>query len=208
MKKLYFFLYFALVALALPMTSCEDEELNPIPDYETAVSGQGFIAADSPKNFKEGDLTTPMKFDVLWRSIDRLNTVNKIQLYVTWTESYIDVEGNPRTANHGTRLAKTLEGSAVPANNTKTSVTLTANEVATLFANAQFDYGDGKGRVSVFTAPKKPSRTAAVKFITDDKFVMTWVLTTADGRVFDSWSDTVCLEFVGVNCEIPWGVTK
>ena len=49
-----------LLVLALVMVAfagCRDEDLNPIPVYETSVHGWGRFDAASPKNFVFEDLT-------------------------------------------------------------------------------------------------------------------------------------------------------
>jgi hypothetical protein len=208
MKTMKFTLYIALMAILVVFSACEDASLNPIKQYETAVHGQGVLTADSPKGFKEGDLTTPMKINLAWRSIDGLNTVTKMDLFITWNEAYLDNDKNPRVAALGTRKLKTVEGGTVPANNANLLLNISPTDIATLFSDVQFDYGDGKGKVSVFSAPKKPNRTATTKFISDDSFSLSWGLTTADGRYFDSWSPAVCAELVGANCSVAWKVTK
>jgi hypothetical protein len=207
MKKMKIFQY-VMLSTVLFFSACEDESLNPIKQFETAVHGQGLLTGDSPKTFKEGDLATPIKINLAWRSIDGLNTVNKMDLFITWNEAYLDNDKNPRVAALGRRKLKTIEGGTVPANNANLLLSIAPSEIATLFADVQFDYADGNGKVSVFTAPKKPSRTATAKFISDDSFSLSWGLTTADGRYFDSWSPAVCSELVGANCSVSWKVAK
>ncbi len=206
MTKLKLILYSLAVAMLMPFSSCKDEDLNPVLEPETAVHGLGELQAGSIANFKFGDNNSTINAQLQWISIDRLNTVTKIDLFVEWQEAYIDDEGNPQIANHGTKKIKVIEGGAVPANRTNVAFSVSAKDLFEVFKDAKFDYGDGKGIVSVFNNTFKPDRSASAYFIPDDSFTLTWAFTTADGRYFDSWSDSVCSEFPGANCDIKWGV--
>ncbi|MFZ4377669.1 MAG: hypothetical protein ACOYN9_15025, partial [Saprospiraceae bacterium] len=206
MKRFKILLYSLAAALLLPFSSCKDESLNPVLAPETAVHGYAQTASGSATSFFYKDMTTPINLELQWISIDKINTVTKMDIFVNFKESYVDAEGNPRVANHGIKKVKTLEGSAVPANRAYAKFSISPNDVYTAFKDATFDYGDGKGKVSVFTNTFKKDRTSAVRFTADDAFRMTWAFTTADGRFFDSWSDSVCSEFPGANCDINWAV--
>ncbi|MCB9080321.1 MAG: hypothetical protein H6555_01250 [Lewinellaceae bacterium] len=206
MKRTKILLYTLVAALLLPFSSCKDEALNPVPAPETAVHGFARVASGSATSFLFRNMTTPINLELQWISIDQLNTVTKMEVFVNFRESYVDAEGNPRTANHGTKKIVTIEGSAVPANRTYTGFTISPTAVYEAFKDAKFDYGDGKGSVSVFSNTFKPDRRASARFTPDDSFSMTWAFTTADGRYFDSWSDSVCSEFPGANCTIRWAV--
>ena len=202
MKLIKFFAYSVLAALVIPFSGCEAP--SPILDPDTAIHGLGAFGSGSPTNFSVGDLSTPIKVDLQWVSIDSKNTVTKIDLFVTMTEKYIDLEKNPRTANFGQK--KIGEVTSVPGNRTPSSINITPQQILDAFKSSTFDYKDGKGAVSVFNASPKAERTASTPFITDDSFQLRWAFTTADGRYFDSWSDSVCLEFPGANCSLTWGV--
>lgn len=206
MKRTKILLYTLVAALLLPFSSCKDEALNPVPDFESAVHGFARVASGSATSFKFRDMNTSINLELQWISIDQVNTVTKMEVFVNFRESYIDAEGNPRVANHGTKKVVTIEGSAVPANRTYTGFTISPTAVYEAFKDAKFDYGDGKGSVSVFSNTFKPDRKASARFTADDSFSMTWAFTTADGRYFDSWSDSVCSEFPGANCTIRWAV--
>ena len=206
MTKLKLILYSLAVAMLLPFTACEDEDLNPVLAPETAVHGLAELQTGSAANFNFGDNNSTINAQLQWISIDQLNTVTKIELFVEWLEAYKDDEGNPQTANHGTKKIKVIEGGAVPANRTNVAFSVSAKDLFELFKDATFDYGDGNGSVSVFNNTFKPDRSANAYFTSDDAFTLTWAFTTADGRYFDSWSDSVCSEFPGANCDIKWGV--
>ncbi len=206
MNKLKFIIPFLAVALLMPFTGCKDESLNPVLKPETAVHGFARIKSGTPSNFIFGNNNSAISSELQWVSIDQKNTVTKIEIFVQWTEAYIDSEGNPRTANHGKKRVQVIEGSNVPANRVFTNITVTAQQLFNLFKDATFDYRDGKGRVSVFNNTFKPDRTESARFTPDDSFKLTWAFTTADGRYFDSWSDSVCSEFPGANCDINWKV--
>lgn len=206
MKRFKILLYSLAAALLLPFSSCKDESLNPVLAPETAVHGYAQTATGSATSFFYKDMTTPISIELQWISIDKINTVTKMDIFVNFKESYVDAEGNPRVANHGTKKVKTLEGSAVPANRAYAKFSISPTDVYAAFKDVTFDYGDGKGKVSVFSNTFKKDRTSAVRFTSDDGFKMTWAFTTADGRYFDSWSDSVCSEFPGANCDINWAV--
>lgn len=201
MNKIKFLLYFAVAALLMPLSSCEDPDLNPYLEPETAVHGFAAFSTGSPTNFKLGDMAQAVKFDLQWISIDSKNTVTKMEVFITYTEDYIDLEKNPRVANHGTKRIVTIEGSNVPANRKPANFSITPQQVYDLFKDAKFDYGTGS--VGVFSAA---ARTPTSRFTTNDDFNITWAFTTADGRYFDSWSNSVCLEFPGANCTRTWTV--
>lgn len=204
------YLLFILIVGAL-FSSCQDESLIPIPDFESGVHGYAKLTATSPVNFTVGDKTKVLDIDYQWISIDSKNTVNKITLFVEFKEAYKDKEGNPRTANHGKKQLRTIEGGSVPANRTNTNFKVTQDEIFNLFKNAKFNYGNGE--VNVFA---DAARTATAPLKTSDSFTLSWALNTADGRYFDSWSPSVCTEFEtyhgtkanngGFNCFVNWAV--
>ncbi|MFN7115466.1 MAG: hypothetical protein ACK4TA_01625 [Saprospiraceae bacterium] len=209
MTKFKSFLY--LLAVVFLVSSCKDESLIPVPEFETAVHGYAKLTATSALNFTPGDKTKVIDVDYQWVSIDGANTVNKIDLFVRFREAYRDKEGNPRTADHGIKKLRTIEGGAVPGNRTNTNFKISQDDVFNLFKDAKFNYGNGE--VNVFA---DASRTTAAPFKTSDTFVLSWALTTADGRYFDSWSTSTCTEFEtykgakvnngGFNCFVNWGV--
>lgn len=214
MKKLKLIYITLAAALLLPFSSCKDEEAYPVPDFETAVHGYGKLTDNSASNFQLGDKSKVIEMAFQWVSIDSKNTVNRIEFFVNYTESYTDLEGNPRSANHGTKLVKVIEGSAVPANRTNTTISFNQDDLYNLYKDASFDYGDGNGVVQVFGA--QSGRSQENPFSSVDNFRVTWALTTADGRYFDSWSDSICGEFEtyhgsspnngGFNCFYDWTV--
>jgi hypothetical protein len=218
MKKIFLLLWVFTLVLG-----CRDESLNPVPDFETAVHGYGhlkggttFVGTTTDPNtglFNAGTVTYNNSWsavmDYQWVSIDQKNTVNKIEIYVTFTEPYKDAQGNNRTADHGTELLREIAGGQVPANRVSLDIDLTPADIQSLFGDAQFNYDDGNGIVNVLnntnlipgrTVARDPSNLAT-QFIPSDKFLITWILYTSDGRIFDSWSDSVCSEFPGANCE-------
>ena len=86
------------------LVSCKDEDLNPIVPWESGVHGYAKFTSTSPTNFVPGDLSKILDLNYQWVSIDGANTVNKMEFFITYSESYTDGEGNPRTANHGRML--------------------------------------------------------------------------------------------------------
>lgn len=186
----YSFSMLLAVAIVALNASCRDESLNPVPAWDTAVSGNGILVSTN-NSFSLTDVTKPVQYKFRWLSIDNLNTVTKIEYYVALNETYIDKEGNSRTAKHGDKLWKVVEGSAVPANRVFIDQSLTQAEVYALYKDNTFNYGNGT--VSVFA---QNGRTAAKPFISADKVVIRWELTTADGRKFFQWSPGVCGESI------------
>ncbi len=207
-----------LLVLALVMVAfagCRDEDLNPIPVYETSVHGWGRFDAASPKNFVFEDLTKEITIKFQWNAIDGIQSVNKIEYYAFFDESYKDKDGNDKIARHagkfldangGGKAFKTLQGGDIPANRTDISFKLTQADMYNIFKDAEFDYG--KGKVKVFANPDKPTRDVTKRpFISGDQLEVSWVLYTNDGRKFDFWSRSICSEeFPKSSCSVKWGV--
>jgi hypothetical protein len=208
MKK-YTKILLSLLLIGITFQSCEDETLITLPVWETAVHGYAVINGTST-DFKKGDATIDIDFDLKWKSIDKKNEVTKIDLYVLFNETYTDKDGNSVTAKHGEtagKLVKSFSGSEVPVNNAIKSFSINQNEVFTAYSSNTYDYGFGAGAVNVFSNVLKPTRNATTnKFIPGDSFTVKWIFTTADGRVFDSWSPSVCTEFPEANCQVDWTV--
>ena len=207
MKKINKY-FLGLLSFAMIFQGCKDEDLVTLPVWESAVHGYTVVSASSAPDFKNGDPSVEIDFDLLWKSIDGEATVSQIDVYVLFNEAYVDLDGNPKTAKHGGEegeLMFSLTGAAVPANDVTTSFTVSQNDVYGLYSAATFDYGNGT--VPVFANPGKPDRnTGNRKFIPGDSFTVKWILTTEDGRVFDSWSPSVCTEFPEANCQVNWTV--
>lgn len=197
-----------LSIIALTVFACRETTTDPNIPFETAVHGYGEFK--TPASFSLKDSTAPVNFKWRWVSIDKANTVNKVEFYVYFNEGYTDKDGNPKTARHGGVTAETFTANnlwktitAPAANFGFTDFTLTPGDVYNLYKNNKFDYGDGKGSQSVFAIN---GRSALKPFNANDKFTMRWVLYTADGRRFDSWTNAVCGDFVGANCDLTFGV--
>lgn len=199
-------LFITLLLLVTITISCQDEDLLEInnPTWETGVNTFGQIAAGSAANFIRGDESVDLTFDWRWISVDGANEIVSVDFFVSWTESYVNVNGDAVIANHGTQLVNT----ATPAGNREDiSFTLTQDDLAAAFAGTTYNYDDGNdAAVDVFTYAGKPSRNAGAgqAFIDGDSFILTWSLTGADGRVFEGWSPSVCTEVPGSNCQIAW----
>jgi hypothetical protein len=199
----------SLMAVGITFQSCKDEDLVILPEWESAVHGYAVINGETT-DFKRGDGTIDIDFDLKWKSIDQKNTVTKIDLYVLFNESYKDIDGNNKTVKHGGdagKLIKSFSGGEVPAENTVKTFTINQDDVYAAYSSATYDYGFGSGSVSVFANPIKADRNSTTnKFIPGDNFTIKWILTTEDGRVFDSWSPSVCTEFPEANCQVDWTV--
>tara|TARA_R110002050_G_scaffold18755_7_gene54446 strand:+ start:5519 stop:6460 length:942 start_codon:yes stop_codon:yes gene_type:complete len=207
MKKINKY-FLGLLSITMILQGCKDEDLITLPVWESAVHGYTVVSSASAPDFKNGDPSVEIDFDLLWKSIDGEATVTQIDLYILFNEAYVDLDGNPKTASHGGsegELLMSLTGADVPAGNVVTSFTVSQDDVYNLYSTATFDYGTGS--VAVFANPDKPDRdTTNKKFIPGDSFSVKWIFTTEDGRVFDSWSPSVCTEFPEANCQVNWSV--
>jgi hypothetical protein len=204
MKKFKIYLY-TILSFSLLLNSCKDESLISLPVWESAVHGYAQLQAGSKDNFKNGDPSVDLTYELKWKSIDKENVVTNIELYIFFSETYVDNDGNNKTAAHGESdgmLFKTI--SSPPAENEYTSFTITQEDVFQLYQNKNYDYGNGTE--SVFNNSFTTRNTSDKKFIPGDSFYVNWVLTTEDGRVFDSWSPSVCTEFPEANCKKSWSV--
>ena len=209
-----FKLLFAALVLAV-LSSCRDESLNPVPDYETAVHGWGRFQSTSARNFVFAEPGTSLSVDFRWNAIDGINKVSKIEFYQYFDESYVDAEGNNRLARHGGRfqdanaggkLFKVVEGSAVPGNRSDISFSISQADIYNLYKEAKFKY-DGSTEVAVFNNPAKPDRSPESPFVKGDQFELSWIIYTEDGRKFDYWSDSICSEeFPQSSCTVKFGV--
>jgi len=187
----------------LAVSCSDDKELVPI--WESGINGEGTVTS-AATDFKRGNLAVVLDFDLKWISVDSKGSVTKMEVFLSWKESYTDSDGNPAIADHGTKPIETFEGGAVPANRGTVAFSLSQNDVLALYAGATYDYGDGVGARDVFANPKAPTRDGANPLIDKDAFTITWQFTAADGRVFSAWSPSVCTEFPGSNCQIDFGV--
>jgi hypothetical protein len=201
MKAISKYLMLTIASISI-ITSCKDESLQVVPVWESAVHGLGTVTSTN-KDFLYNTPTAPVNIDLKWISIDSKATVTKIEVYALFNENYVDVDGNPKVAAHGGdagRLLTTYEGSAVPANRTAVSFSVTQDQMFNLYNGITFDYGNGV--VDVFTNPARPERDATHKFMWNDKIQFRWEYTTEDGRVFKKWGVSVCTEFPGANCAV------
>ncbi|GHB72394.1 hypothetical protein [Persicitalea jodogahamensis] len=231
MKKLNRIAALSLLLGVGVMMSCEDPDLSPNLTPEGNANGFGtFLVGGKPQK-DPFDLTkgqtqklgtdfltvkpgfTSVPATISWSSFDKKVVVNKIELYVKLAENYVDKDGNKVVAKHGGegKLLTTITPAGMYESN---NFTVDASKVYDLLKDSKFDYGDGKGEVSVFTS--NPKRTTASPFlgdrdipfrnrviaVTGDDIEVTWKLYGENGLVYKSWSPSVCEEFVGANCRI------
>lgn len=206
MKRITTYL-FSLSLIAVTLLSCKDDSLVAVPDWESGVHGYGLLTSDPAVGFSTSDATATIDVNFKWKSIDKLNTVTSIDLYVTFNEEYTDKDGNKAVASHGGSQGKKIKSITPQADGEFGSFSISQEEVYNAYSSASFDYGFGNGSQSVYSDPLGKGRSSNKKFVPGDTFKLTWVLTTEDGRVFDSWSPSVCTEFPEANCQIDWGVT-
>ncbi|WOK05432.1 hypothetical protein [Imperialibacter roseus] len=211
MKKLNKYIL-VLLAMVVVIPACKDEDLVILPEWESAVNAYTVVADGSKGDFLSGDASQDITFDMLWNSIDGKNTVTKIEIFAYFSEAYTDPDGNPAVANYGGADGVsflTIEGAAVPANKVTTSFTISQDDMYEMFKDSSFDYDKDGTATPVWSNPDKPNRKASstnFKFVPGDSFSIRWELTTADGRLFDSWSPSVCTEFPGSNCSYAWAI--
>ena len=200
--------YSLLVLLSvLVVFSCTDEDLVPEPEPETAVHGYIERKTDV-ENFLYDDVSQVLDFDFSWVSVDSKNTVTKIDFYVEFNEVYTDFEGGAKTANHSKYLFKTIDS---PKGNRETeSFSVSQATLYDLYKDDTFAYDITDGtdaEQAVFGFDQKTNRDATTSpWVDGDSFRISWVITTADGRIFDTWNDSICLEFPGANCTFNWAV--
>ena len=211
MKSIKIFILTSIFTFGFLM-SCKDDSLEGVPDWQSGVHGNGeFSATSEDVNFIKGDPSVELTFDLLWNSIDKKNTVEKIELYVLFNEAFTDADGNPKTAKHGGdegELFMTLEGVDVPANKEVTSFTISQDDVYALYSTVTYDYddNDATAELPVWGAGsiRADRNTASFKFVDGDTFQLRWKFTTDDGRVFDKWGISVCTEFPNASCSVNW----
>jgi hypothetical protein len=169
-----------LLMLTTVFTSCRKEELNPDATPEPGVWGQGKLLSGS---FLAGnDAGSKVDMQLKWIDVNRKLTMTKQEIFITFTEAYTDKNGNPATANHGT---KSFAVQDCKGNNEAVAFSITAAQVYNLFKSNKFDYG--KGSVDVFGV----TRPDGARFTTKDKFVMSWAFTSSEGLVYKWWSVSV-----------------
>jgi hypothetical protein len=214
------FKYIMIISIFLLM-GCRDEALNPVPVWEPAVHGfgvfdtggttKGALTNNYLKNFPASGqdaatATVPMK--IRWVSLDNKLTVAKIDVYVEMIEYYQDADKNDKQASLGVKLAKTISSPAP--NRQWNSFALSGTEAYNLFKDATVKY-DKVNAVKVFENPANP-RPKGAWFNGSEDFVVTWVFTTSDGKVFNKFSETsICgdptnLSEASANCRLKFNV--
>lgn len=208
MRKLRYSLL-TLASIFAFITSCKDDSIVIVPEWDSGVHGYTVFTSGSATSFLKGDPSQILNMEMLWNSIDQKNTVSKIEFFALFNESYLDQDGNPKTAKHGGDegvLFKTLEGSAVPANKATTPFSMSQDDMFALYDGATYDYYGTGTPAPVWGAGsiRSDRNTGNFKFVDGDTFQIRWELTTADGRVFSAWGVSVCTEFPGANCAVNW----
>ncbi|MEA5140854.1 hypothetical protein [Arcicella rigui] len=227
MKKLVTYLF--VLGLLSVIYACRDESLNPVPQWEYAVHGftvfdgiafNGNInsrpqkyESDYAVNFPaSGQDNAKINFKTRWVSLDNKLTVNKIELYINFTEDYTDPDGNPKTADLGSGVGKLLATiSNVQGNRVWNSYSVTPKQIYDLYKDATVKY-DKVNAVKVFSNPSHPRPTGKWFDGNTDNFILTWRLYTTDGKVFKTWNQaSVCADLTSVseansNCQLVWSV--
>ena len=226
-----------ITSLLLAFSACRDESLNPLPTFLPGVhaftifDGIAFngnlLSRPQPyeranaKNFpKAAQNSAKVDFKTRWVSLDNQLTVNKIEIYVRMLESYNDPDGNPKVAD----LSENGKGKLITTINTPTAnrqwnnFSITPQQIFDAYKNATVAYNKVT-KVNVFNNPARPrptnswlrpAETATYGAVASDSFVVTWILYTADGQVFNTWNpDSVCADPTSVseansNCQLSF----
>ncbi|MFZ9661246.1 MAG: hypothetical protein ACO29O_05145 [Chitinophagaceae bacterium] len=194
-----------IAIVTLSMVSCRKDSLYPIDTLEPGVYGQGKLVSGT---FLEGnDAGSKVSMQLKWIDVNRILTMQKQELFVTFYQDYIDINGNPATANHGTKSLLTMD---CKGNNEASTFDITPAQIYTLFSAAQFNYGNGA--VAVFGA----SRPSGARFKVTDYFQLTWAFTGSNGLVYKYWSTSIPgysgapiysnQPAIASNADVWWGV--
>jgi hypothetical protein len=209
MKYIRNFYMFALAGMLL-MTSCTKEELLPLPGWEDGVTANGTLATGF-NSFKLGDMDASLvKLDISWNNYGKNVVINKIEPYISFTETYYDVvKESDVSVTHLNAFGlndPTLNVSN-PENRKVYTINITPAIVYNLFKAATRKY-NGTAAVNVFDNPERPDRKVAkTRFIKSDNFTVRLKLYALDGRVFDSWSASIQNgELVGASTKATWTV--
>ena len=194
----------AIAFLALAFMSCRKDSLNPVKKGEPGVYGQGIITGGQ---FTAGnDAGSKVDFQLKWIDVNRILTMSKQELFITYTRKYIDKNDNPAVANFGTKSFKVMD---CKGNNEASAFSVTAAEVYTLFASNTFNFGAGS--VAIFDA----TRPSGSRFNSNDGFQLTWAFTGSNGLVYKWWSVSVvngevyadpANKLIAANADVKWGV--
>jgi hypothetical protein len=192
----------SIILVALLLVSCKKEELNPVAKPESGVYGQGTLKSGS--FVSENDAASVVNMQLKWIDVNRVLTINKQELFITLKEAYVDKNGNPATANHGTKSLKVMDAKG---NNEASTFSVSADDVYKLFATSKFDYG--KGSVDVFG----DARPAGKRFNKNNSFVLSWAFTSTEGLVYKWWSVSIVnIELysgqpaIQANASVTWSV--
>jgi len=192
----------SIILVTSLLVSCKKEELNPVAKPEPGVYGQGTLKSGS--FLSENDASSLVNMELKWIDVNRVLTINKQELFITLKEAYTDKNGNPATADHGTKSFKVMDAKG---NNEASAFSISADDVYKLFATAKFDYG--KGSVDVFGA----SRPAGKRFNKNNSFVLSWAFTGTNGLVYKWWSVSVVnaelyssQPSIQANASVTWSV--
>ena len=250
MKTLkYLILSLAILSAGI---SCKDESLDPFIRPEGAVHGFGqFVSptgtllpdpslgqfysqssVDAVVFYDDANIPgSSINYKLQWIALDNKKTVESIDLYLEFNEVYTDEDRNPKTAIHGGlesdvnptkpdgKFWKTITS---PGNRQTVDITVTPNDVYTLYQNATFDYngdgtpepvfGDNSLKFARDRSSKRFYKSEAKNYgqgtvtLGADIFRIRWRLKTTDGLYFGTWGNSVCTEFVGANCFGQWKV--
>lgn len=217
------------LGLAAALVACRDEALSPYLAPESALHGFGQFIAGSTKipsdngevysqstvdksvKFDIANLTSsPVAFQVQAISLDKVKETDAIELYLSFNESWVDSQKNPRVQKHGGLsnlpnkpdgiLWKTLTGVQ---NRTPVQVTITPNDVYEAFKSAKYAYGTGAD-IDVFSAKNPNGDRSVNRFLKGDVFEIRWRVKSKDGLYYGTFSPNICADTKKANCYLQW----
>lgn len=217
------------LVLATTIFACRNEALSPYLVPESALHGFGQfvvgstkIPTDDGEVYSQSTVDKSVKFDVADLanakvnfqvqaiSVDKVKETDAIELYLSFNESWVDSQNNPRVQKHGGvsdlpnkpdgTLWKTLTGVQ---NRTPISISITPNDVYEMFKNAQYTYGT-PNNIAVFSANNPNGDRSVNHFLKGDVFEIRWRIKSKDGLYYGTFSPNVCADTKKANCYLAW----
>ncbi len=189
MKLLYNIAFITLLGLGI--LSCKKDELSPLPDFQDGATGLGKLESGS---FKAGQLdVSKVVVSISWNAYGKPITINKIEAYVHFVESYYDsTKQQDVEVEHFGPMGKTDASLVInnPDPRVQYPLTITPDKVFNLFKDATNKY-NGPTKVNVFQNPEINRTDPKKRFRVGDRFYVTWYLYAVDGRIFKSWSVSI-----------------
>lgn len=195
-----------MVLPLLLLCACEKETQGPT--WGEVVFGRAKVAVGGGAKFYYGD-TSPILIEFVWKAETPI-TLQKVEFYLEFNETYINRQGELRVARHGGDrgvLFKTLEHSELPRKDEVITLIVFQQDVFNLFKNYTYDYEGDQRQTPVFTNSDKPERNEEHPFLVGDEFKLTWSLIAEDDLVINEWPSVICNNNSDANCALDWKVS-